>query len=65
MHRETVYFIVFDWFYSFYNFGNEWKKCKAYNLTMFKTVSKMSTTTSLELFKILKRKKHVKQLTLH
>ena len=32
---------------------------------MFKTVSKMSTTTSFDLFKILKRKKRVKQLTLH
>lgn len=52
-------------FYSFITTGNEWKNCKADNLTMFKTVSKMSTNTCSELFKILKRKKRVKQLTLH
>lgn len=57
--------MIFDKFYSFITIGNEWKNCKANNLTMFKTVSKMSTTTSLELFNFLKRKKRVKQLTLH
>ena len=57
--------MVFDWFYSFITNGNEWKNCKADNLTMFKTVSKMSTTTCLEPFKFLKKKKRVKQLTLH
>ena len=57
--------MVFDWFYSIVTIGNEWKNCKADNLTMFKTVSKMSITTCPELFKILKRKKRVKQLTLH
>lgn len=57
--------MIFGKFYSFITIGNEWKNCKADNLTMFKTVSKMSTTTSLELSNFLKRKKRVKQLTLH
>lgn len=57
--------MIRDKFYSFITIGNEWKNCKADNLTMFKTVSKMSTTTGSKLFKILKRKKRVKQLTLH
>ena len=37
-------------FYGFYSLianGNEWKNCKADNLTMFKTVSKMSITACL------------------
>ena len=37
--------MVFKQFYSFITIGNEWKNCKADNLTMFRTVSKMSTTT--------------------
>ena len=57
--------MILSKFYSFITIGNEWKNCKADNLTMFKTMSKMSTTTSLKLFIILKRKKRVKQLTLH
>ncbi len=47
-------------FYSFITNGNEWKNCKVNNLTMFKTMSKMSTTTCVQLFKFLNKKKHVK-----
>ena len=37
--------------------GNEWKKCKEDNLTMFKTVSKMSRTVWFYEFKFPKEKK--------
>ena len=52
--------MVFKQFYSFITIGNDWKNCKANNLTMFRTVSKMSTTASFSPFKFLKRKKRVK-----